>query len=116
MGERESSEMVVEAGSRSSAHAAPEWHSGSWWSHRHFHVPVVVWLVASVLGGAAIGSAVEPDHKAQETPTTIEVSTDEVDAAACDPKSVADGDGADNRPSFASRSAEDVDPNASACD
>ena len=62
-------------------------------------MPVVVWLVASVLGGAAIGSAVEPDHKATETPTTIEIETDEVDAAACDPASDADPDDV-NRPSF----------------
>ena len=109
MGERESSEMVVEAGFRSSAHASPDWHSGNWWSHRHFHVPVVVWIVASVLGGAAIGNAVEPDHKAQETPTTVEVTSEQVEASACDPNT-ADVAGNANRPSFASRSAADVDP------
>ena len=91
MGERESSELAVEVGSETSAHSAPHWHSGSWWWHRHFHVPVVVWLLASILGGAAIGSAVEPDHKSTETPTTIEIETDQVDAAACDPASAAKG-------------------------
>jgi hypothetical protein len=117
MVERESTELVVEVGSESSAHSSPAWHSGSWWSHRHFHVPVVVWLVASVLGGAAIGGAVEPDHKSNETPPTIEITSDQVDAAACDPTNDADPEDAVNRPSsFAADSSHDVDPNAIACD
>lgn len=117
MGERESSEMVVEAGSQTSAHASESWHSGSWWSHRHFHVPVVVWLVASVLGGAAIGGAIEPDHKTTETPTTVEITSEQVDAAACDPVTDSDHDGDVNRPSFAADSSDaDVDPNAIPCD
>ena len=114
MGERESTELVVEVGSETSAHSSPAWHSGSWWSHRHFHVPVVVWLVASVLGGAAIGSAVEPDHKATETPTTIEIETDEVDASACDTTTDAELGADANRPSFAA--SDDVDANGIACD
>ena len=113
MGERESSEMVVEAGSQASAHASPAWHSGSWWSHRHFHVPVVVWLVASVLGGAAIGGAIEPDHKATETPTTVEITSEQVEATACDPTNGVDPDAPVIRPSFASDSS---DADAIPCD
>jgi len=107
MGERESSELVGAVGTQMSAPSSPAWHSGSWWSHRHFHVPVVVWIVASVLGGAAIGSAVEPDHKANETPTTIEITSEQGDASACDPKS-ANVAGDANRPSFAAGSADVV--------
>ena len=116
MGERESTELVIEVGSESSAHSSPARHSGSWFSHRHFHVPVVVWLVASVLGGAAIGGAVEPDHKTNETPTTIEITSEQVDAAACDPTNDADPDADVNMPSFAVDSSDDVDPNGIACD
>jgi hypothetical protein len=115
MGERESSELMAEVGLQSGAHASPSWLSGSWWWHRHFHVPVAVWILASVLGGAAIGGAVEPDHKADETPTTIEVTSEQVDASACDP-SDADLESDANTPSFAAGSADDTDHNGIACD
>ena len=111
----ERSELVTEAGSQPSAPSLPAWNSGSWWRHRHFHVPVVVWIVASVLGGAAIGNAVEPDRKADDKPTTIEVTSEQVDAAACDTKNDADLDDDANRPSFAAGSA-DADTNGIVCD
>jgi hypothetical protein len=92
MGDWETSEQLSDATSQWSAHSTPSAPSGNWWWHRHFHVPVVVWIVASVLGGAAIGDVVEPDRKATETPTTIEVSSEPMSAMACDTDNGADAD------------------------
>jgi hypothetical protein len=59
-----------EPSSASGAPASPSRSSGCWWWwHRHLHVPVVVWIVASVLGGAAIGHALEPDGTSDQAPT-----------------------------------------------
>ena len=78
-----------EAGSRSgditTRSDAQQWQSGYWWRCRHLHVPVIVWIVASVLGGAAIGSALEPDAEGDKAPTTTEVVVEQeavVDARA----------------------------------
>jgi hypothetical protein len=46
---------------------------------------VIVWIAASVLGGAAIGSALEPDRRTDTQPPTTEVVVDEpVSAVNCD--------------------------------
>jgi hypothetical protein len=84
MSDWESSSRLREASSQSGAPPSPAWPSGRWWWQRHLHVPVVVWIVASVLGGAAIGSALEPDGTTDETPTTVEVVAEPVEALACD--------------------------------
>jgi hypothetical protein len=63
---------------------SPAWPSGYWWRCRHLHVPVIVWIVASVLGGAAIGSALEPDGKADTPTPTSEVVAEPVNASNCD--------------------------------
>jgi len=119
MGEWETSEQLSEATTQPRAPRSPAWDSGNWWWRRHFHVPVAVWIVASVLGGAAIGNAVEPDRRANQTPTTIEVTSEPVEAMACDTDSGGVLDG--NRPSFAAGSADGVgddvrDPVGIACD
>ncbi|HEX4981367.1 MAG TPA: hypothetical protein VFV63_06700 [Ilumatobacteraceae bacterium] len=117
MGDWETSEQLSEATTRPRASSSTGWDSGNWWWHRHFHVPVAVWILASVLGGAAIGNAVEPDRKATQTPTTIEVTSEPVEAAACDTDSGVDLDAEANRPSFAAGSPDAVsDPVGITCD
>ena len=83
MEEREAGSQSGDVTSRSSA-PPPQWQSGYWWRCRHLHVPVIVWIVASVLGGAAIGNALEPDAKGDKAPPTTEVLTEPVAAADCD--------------------------------
>ena len=77
-----------EAGSRSgditTRSGAQQWQSGYWWRCRHLHVPVIVWIVASVLGGAAIGSALEPDAEGDKAPTTTEVVVEQEAVVDCD--------------------------------
>ena len=118
MGDWETSEQLSEATTRPSAPRSPAWDSGNWWWHRHFHVPVAVWILASVLGGAAIGNAVEPDGKANQTPTTVEVVSEPVSAMACDTDDNVDPDA--NRSSFAAGRADVAgdryDPAPTACD
>ena len=121
MGDWETSEQLSEATTQPRAPSSTGWNSGNWWWHRHFHVPVAVWILASVLGGAAIGNAVEPDRKANQTPTTIEVTSEPMEAMACDPNSGGDLDAEANRPSFAAASADGVgddvrDPAGITCD
>jgi hypothetical protein len=63
--------------------AAVDVRTGRWWRQRHVHVPVALWVAASVLAGAAIGAALEPDG-GDEAPVTTEPTTSEraSDAAA----------------------------------
>ncbi|HWM20964.1 MAG TPA: hypothetical protein VNO51_14840 [Ilumatobacteraceae bacterium] len=82
MQEREAGSQSGEVTSRSSA-PPPQWQSGYWWRCRHLHVPVIVWILASVLGGAAIGSALEPDAKGDKPTPTSEVLAEPVAAADC---------------------------------
>jgi hypothetical protein len=79
-------EAVSQSGGVTSRSAAPQpqWQSGYWWRCRHLHIPVIVWIVASVLGGAAIGSALEPDAKSDKPPTTDEVVVDQEAVVNCD--------------------------------
>lgn len=57
---------------------------GNWWRHRYLRVPVAVWILASVLGGAAIGNALEPDRGPDERPTTSDAVADAETAVSCD--------------------------------
>ena len=120
MGDWETSEQLSEATTRPNAPSSPAWDSGNWWWHRHFHVPVAVWILASVLGGAAIGNAVEPDRKASQTPTTIEVVSEPAAAMACTTDNDVDQDADANRSSFAAGPADvagdGYDPGHAACD
>jgi hypothetical protein len=75
MSDWETPRRLREANSQLDAPPSPTWPTGHWWWQRHWHVPVVVWIVASVLGGAAVGSALEPDGKPDKTPTTSTTST-----------------------------------------
>ena len=84
---REASPQLGASGSASPS--ASRW----WWLHRHLHVPVVVWIVASVLGGAAIGHALEPDGTTDQAPTPVEVVSEPIVAVRCaDPDVDADAD------------------------
>lgn len=94
MSDLESPGRLREASSQTGASGSASW-SGNrwWWLHRHLHVPVVVWIVASVLGGAAIGHALEPDGTT-EVPVPAEVVAEPVVAARCaDAATDADVDG-----------------------
>jgi hypothetical protein len=89
MSDRESRSPLREASPRSSASSSDSRSTGHlWWWHRHLHVPVVVWIVASVLGGAAIGNALEPDGTSDPTPPPAEVVSEPLGATGCDENAV----------------------------
>jgi hypothetical protein len=97
-GLREANPQARASASGSASWSASRW----WWLHRHLHVPVVVWIVASVLGGAAIGQALEPDGTT-EVPAPAEVVAEPIVAARCaDAATEADVDG----PSYVAESGE----------
>lgn len=93
MSDLESPRQLREASSQSGASGSASW-SGSrwWWLQRHLHVPVVVWIVASVLGGAAIGQALEPDGTTKVPPPAEVVSEPFVAARCADRETDADVD------------------------
>lgn len=85
MSDSEPPSRLREPSSPSGAPASSSWSSGCrWWWHRHLHVPVVVWIVASVLGGAAIGNALESDGTSDQAPTPTEVVSEPRGAVICD--------------------------------
>jgi hypothetical protein len=98
MSDSESPRRLREASSRPGASGSASWSTSRWWwLHRHLHVPVIVWIVASVLGGAAIGEALEPNDTT-EVPAPAEVVSEPIVAARCadvatDAGAVADVDG-----------------------
>jgi hypothetical protein len=98
MSDRESPRPLREASQRSSASSSDSWSSGRlWWWRRHRHVPVVVWIVASVLGGAAIGNALEPDGASDPAPRPGEVVSGQLGPVGCDEN---DADADVDRPSY----------------
>lgn len=105
MSDLESRRPSRDASPRSSASSSDSWSSGRlWWWHRHLHVPVVVWIVASVLGGAAIGNVLEPDGTSDPAPPPAEVVSEPLGAAGCDENdavdAAADADADVDRPSY----------------
>jgi hypothetical protein len=80
---REASSQTGELSSPSvSGH--PPWQSGYWWRRRHFHVPVIVWIVASVLGGAAIGNVLDSKGTTDSPPATVADVVEPAAAFTCD--------------------------------
>jgi hypothetical protein len=83
MGARESVSHLDDHSERNGAPAP--WQSGYWWRRRHLHVPVIVWIVASVLGGAAIGNVLEPDGTGEKPKTTVVTDAEPTDVDDAEP-------------------------------